>query len=484
MNIVFFCFNPFSIFENNLKSITMKKTILLLVLFISFYTNSFAQYTKLLDFNGPTTGGYPYGSLYSDGTFLYGMTSTGGSAGLGTLFKIKPDGTGFAKLIDFAGITNGSSPYANVISDGTFLYGMTVNGGANNLGTIFKVMPDGTGYIKLLDFAGTTNGSNPWGSLITDGTFLYGMTFGGGSSSMGTVFKIKPDGTGYTKLLDFAGLTNGRNPRGDLYFDGTYLYGMTSVGGSDNFGTLFKILPNGTGYVKLLNFDSITNGRTPMGSVISDGTYLYGMTSGSGTKSSNSFGTIFKIKPDGTSYSRLLEFDGAAKGRYPYGSLVSDGNYLYGMSYNGGIDNFGTLFKIMPDGTGFAKLVDFNLTNGQIPWGSLITVGSSLYGMTAGGGTNAFSGVLFKYGISTLSTTKNQLTKDFKIYPNPSNGNFNIEINENLMGAKASIYNLLGQKIKNFDLKAITTNQFLNKGMYLLEIEKEGSKTSKKLIVN
>ena len=248
-------------------------------------------------------------------------------------------------------------------------------------------------------------------------------------------------------------------------------------------GTFLKILPSGTGYVKLLNFDSITNGRTPMGSVISDGTYLYGMTSGSGTKSSNSFGTIFKIKPDGTSYSRLLEFDGAAKGRYPYGSLVSDGTYLYGMTYNGGIDNFGTLFKIMPDGTGFAKLMDFSVTNGQIPWGSLITVGTSLYGMTAGGGT-ALSGVLFKYGISTLSTTKNQLTKEFKIYPNPSNGNFNIEINENLMGAKATIYNLLGQKIKNFDLKATTTSQYLNKGIYLLEIEKGIAKTTEKLVVN
>ena len=207
------------------------------------------------------------------------------------------------------------------------------------------------------------------------------------------------------------------------------------------------------------------------------------MTSGSGTKSSNSFGTIFKIKPDGTSYSRLLEFDGAAKGRFPYGSLVSDGTYLYGMSYNGGIDNFGTLFKIMPDGTGFAKLMDFSVTNGQIPWGSLITVGTSLYGMTAGGGT-ALSGVLFKYGISTLSTSKNQLGKEFKIYPNPSNGNFGIEVDQDLIGSKATIYNLLGQKVKYFELKSTTTNQTLNKGIYLLEIEKEGIKTTKKLIVN
>ena len=461
----------------------MKKLLLFFVFFLSIGISSFAQYTKLLDFDGTAKGKYPYGSLYYDGTFMYGMTSIGGTSDLGTVFKIKPDGSGFAKLLDFAGTTNGSNPYGNLISDGTFLYGMTVNGGANNFGTIFKIMKDGTGYTKLLDFAGTTNGSNPWGSLISDGTYLYGMTFGGGSSSMGTVFKIKFDGTGYTKLLDFAGLSNGRNPRGDLFFDGTYLYGMTSVGGSDNLGTLFKIMPNGTGYVKLLNFDSITNGRNPYGSLISDGTYLYGMTSGSGTKSSNSFGTLFKIKTDGTAYARLLEFDGATKGRYPYGSLISNGNYLYGMSFNGGIDNFGTLFKIMPDGTDFTKLMDFNLTNGQIPWGSLISIGSSLYGMTAGGGT-ALSGVLFKYGILTLGTAKNQLQNNFKIYPNPSSGNFNIEIDENLVGAKGTIYNLLGQKVKDFELKSTTTNQTVNKGIYLLEIEKEGNKTTKKLMVN
>ncbi len=460
----------------------MKKTLLFLLLFC-LCNNSFAQYTKLLDFDGPAKGKYPYGTPYSDGTFLYGMTNLGGTSDLGTLFKIKPDGTEFTKLLDFTGATNGSNPYGHVISDGTFLYGMTANGGANGLGTIFKIMPDGTGYVKLLDFAGASNGANPWGSLISVGTYLYGMTFVGGANSMGTIFKIKFDGTGYTKLLDFAGSSNGMNPRGDLFYDGTYLYGMTSVGGSDSFGTLFKILPNGTGYVKLLNFDSVTNGRNPRGNLISDGTYFYGTTSGSGTKSSNSFGTIFKIKPDGTSYTRLLEFDGATKGRYPYGSLVSDGTYLYGMSYNGGIDNFGTLYKIMPDGTGFAKLMDFNLTNGQIPWGSLITVGTSLYGMTAGGGT-ALSGLLFKYGISTLGNAKNQLLNNFKIYPNPSSGIFNIEIDENLIGSKAAIYNLLGQKIKDFELKSTTTNQTLNKGIYLLEIEKDGIKTDKKLIVN
>src|SRR3972149_5060166 len=112
---------------------------------------------------------------------------------------------------------------------------MTRFGGSNNMGVLFKIMPNGTGYTKLVDFTGTANGSYPYGSLISDGTFLYGMTCGNGTNDMGTVFKIKPDGTGYAKLIDFDG-TNGSYPRGSLISDGTFLYGMTAEGGTNNIG--------------------------------------------------------------------------------------------------------------------------------------------------------------------------------------------------------------------------------------------------------
>ena len=85
---------------------------------------------------------------------------------------------------------------------------------------------------------------------------------------------------------------------------------------------------------------------------------------------------------------------------------------------------------------------------------------------------------------SALGIKENSLSNNFKIYPNPTAGNFNIDIDEYLIGSKATIYNLLGQKVKDFSLKTTTTNQYLNKGIYLLEIEKEGVKTNKKLIIN
>jgi uncharacterized repeat protein (TIGR03803 family) len=372
--------------------------IFLTVTIFVFPTFANAQYTKLHDFDTDVNGGLPYGSLISDGTFLYGMTAFYGNF-QGVIFKIKPDGTGYIKLLDFDGVTNGASPEGSLVFDGTFLYGMAQTGGNFNLGVIFKIKPDGTGYAKLLDFGGAINGSLPYGSLNFDGTFLYGMTRTGGSNDLGVIFKIKTDGTGYVKLLDFAGTTNGSYPAsmGSLISDGTFLYGITNYGGTNNLGVIFKIKTDGTGYVKLLDFAGTTNGSYPYSSLVSDGTFLYGMTNGGGI---NNMGVVFKIKSDGTGYIKLLDFAGTANGRTPTGSLLFSGNFLYGTTVGGGASDQGVIFKIMSDGTNYVKLFDFAGTaNGSEPYNALIPIGNSLYGMTHTGGSGSFggAGVIFKY---------------------------------------------------------------------------------------
>ena len=207
-------------------------------LFITFFiiaTIANAQYIKLFDFTDDSeSGGLPFGSLITDGAFLYGMTQTGGTDDSGTVFKIKKDGTGYSTLLNFSDLTMGGSPMGSLFSDGGFLYGTTTVGTSNHPGGIFKIKPDGSGYSNVHDFLGNPDGESPRGSLVSDGTFLYGMTATGGTSTAcstpltgcGTIFKIKPDGTGYSKLLDFSG-SNGSEPLGDLIYDGTFLYGMT-----------------------------------------------------------------------------------------------------------------------------------------------------------------------------------------------------------------------------------------------------------------
>ncbi|WP_124019407.1 T9SS type A sorting domain-containing protein [Flavobacterium hydrophilum] len=85
---------------------------------------------------------------------------------------------------------------------------------------------------------------------------------------------------------------------------------------------------------------------------------------------------------------------------------------------------------------------------------------------------------------TSLGIDKNDITESISVFPNPANSNFNIQIDENLIGAKAIVYNLRGQKIKAFILNSTLTNQTLTKGLYLIQIEKKGTITTKKLIVN
>lgn len=85
-----------------------------------------------------------------------------------------------------------------------------------------------------------TVGKEPLGGLITDGTYLYGMTQWGGANNKGTIFKIKTDGTDYSLLYSFDN-ANGERPDGDLVLINNFLYGTTVEGGTNNVGVIFKI---------------------------------------------------------------------------------------------------------------------------------------------------------------------------------------------------------------------------------------------------
>ncbi len=460
----------------------MKKQLLIVFITLICYTAN-AQYTTLLDFAGTSNGSNPWADFISDGTYLYGTTAAGGTSNMGTVFKIKPDGTGYVKLFDFIGSLTGSQPRSSLIYDGTFLYGMTLQGGIYDMGVVYRIKPNGTEYLKLLDFAGTANGKLPQGALVSDGTFLYGMTIQGGTDDLGVIFKIKPDGSGYLKLLDFAGTANGSNPYGSLITDGTYLYGMTYYGGANGMGTVFKIKPDGTGYDNLLDFAGTSNGSNPIGSLVSDGTFLYGMTSTGGV---NNYGVVFKIKPDGTEYSTLLDFDNSS-GDQPNGSLIYDGTYLYGMTRLGGINSLGTIFKIKPDGTGYIRLHDFDGTNGREPFGSLITDGTFLYGMVFTGGTDNY-GFLFKYGLITGIMENIELNNTSSVFPNPFSVSTTLQLTEDLKNATLRVYNCLGHTVKqtnNISGNTIIFNKDnLPGGLYYLHLTQNNQTiTTEKLIV-
>jgi uncharacterized repeat protein (TIGR03803 family) len=353
-------------------------------------------------FDGLTDGGGPNGSLIraSDGN-LYGTTWGGGADDFGTIFKITPAGME-SVLYSFAGpAADGAHPNADLIqaSDGDF-YGMTLQGGASTyFGTIFEFAPSGTETVLHSFNSGTTDGGLPNGNLVqaSDGNF-YGMTQLGGANGYGAVFKITPAGT-ETVLYSFkGGPSDGATALGSLIqaSDGN-LYGMTPDGGASNFGTIFRITPAGSEAVLYSFKGGASDGAGPNGDLIqaSDGDF-YGMTSQGGA---NNFGTVFKITPTGTE-TVLYSFEGGVSdGAGPNGDLIqaSDGNF-YGMTYGGGPNNFGTVFKITPSG-GESVLYSFKggPADGASPLASLIqTTDGNLYGMTQGGGLIG-AGIVFEF---------------------------------------------------------------------------------------
>ena len=470
----------------------MKKS--LLILSIAFCINANAQYTNLYNFAAATPGCSPNGDLYYDGTFLYGLTPYGGTHSYGTIFKIKPDGTGYDTLRNFKGTPNGDGATADgsLISDGTFLYGTTNAGGTHSYGTIFKIMPNGTGYTVLYSFAFGTDGDGPVGKLYYDGTYLYGMTQLGGSVHGGTIYKIKTDGTGYTILYNLnASTSDGNTPNGSLISDGTYLYGTTELGGgaSNADGAVFKIMPDGTGYTNLYSFQTnFPSGNQPYGSLYYDGTYLYGMTENGGTGGGASgIGIIFKIKPDGTGYTVMHNFAGnPSDGTNPYGSLISDGTYLYGMTEMGGKNYGGMLFKIKPDGTSYDTLMSFNNTaTGQNPLGSLLLNGGCLYGMTSGGGANS-SGTIFSYclaatGIEQIANNSIEIN----IYPNPNNGSFVIEPQNTLYNVHCTVYDVNGKVVLTQSINGKTNidASSLNEGVYNVSLQSNEGVVNKRVVI-
>ena len=178
-------------------------------------------------------------NLFSQ-TFLYGVTTEGGSSGGGTIYRIKPDGTSYSIVYNFEGNISGINPlYTELVEYNSKLYGMTQLGG---LGILFEFDPSTGIYSKKISFGvGSGSGVYPSGSLTLFNGKLYGMTFRGGNSDQGTLFEYNPVNNTILYRVHFLGV-NGANPNGNLTVFNNKLYGMTSEGGvyAGSLGTLFE----------------------------------------------------------------------------------------------------------------------------------------------------------------------------------------------------------------------------------------------------
>jgi uncharacterized repeat protein (TIGR03803 family) len=329
-------------------------------------------FSVLHNFTGPPDGAGSTAGLVEDaaGNF-YGITSQGGitggacgDPGCGLVFKLDQSGNETV-LHSFAGQPDGATPLAGLVLDAAGnMYGTTSSGGTANLGTVFKL--DSTGTETLLySFTGEPDGAGPAADLVFDAAGnLLSTTSAGGLANAGTVFKL--DSTGKeSALYSFTGGSDGSTPMAGLVLDAEgNMYGTTIAGGarpcklpkrgrstmSPTCGVVFELDKTGTESV-LYSFTGEPDGANPAGDLVRDAAgNLYGSTIAGGTPcisiapplpgqgpvTEYDCGTVFKVQPTGGE-TLLHTFNGVPDGAIPFGGLILDaaGN-LYGTTSQGG----------------------------------------------------------------------------------------------------------------------------------------------------
>jgi len=218
------------------------------------------QWTERLihNFTGGDDGGVgSLGPLLLDSFGnIYGVTEIGGANGAGTAYKLTPLAGGdwrFTVLYPFRGQPDAGFPYSGLIADARgILYGTTYFGGADGVGAVFALGPGPTiaGWRDsvLYSFQGGSDGSGPLGNLLFDsaGNLLGTASTGGDPCGCGVVFKLTPNGSGWTQtvLHTFGAPPDAASPSYGLTADGAGNYfGATPIGGSANMGAVFEVTP-------------------------------------------------------------------------------------------------------------------------------------------------------------------------------------------------------------------------------------------------
>jgi uncharacterized repeat protein (TIGR03803 family) len=382
--------------------------------------------TVLHSFTG-NEGAFPIASLTADsaGNF-YGTTQIGGIYGAGTAFQLSPTADGgwrFSLLHVFTGGNDGAQPLGSLVFDAEGNgYGTAAAGGALGQGVVYKLTRSALfggewGETVLYSFQGGADGTLPFGNVIFDAAGnLYGTTSRGGVghlgclSGCGTIYELSPTASGTwqeTQLHLFTdSFGEGAEPRNGLVFDAAgNLYGTTNSGGdnsvdgcntfsSDGCGTLFELAPVSPGRWKLTTLVAFNfiDGALPVAGVTLDGKgNLFGATTKGGALSG---GTVFSMTQVSGQWKPASLYSFAQANSQPSGNLVvDDAGNLYGTTYQGGVNLWGSVFQLVPDGAGWTEqtLYSFPVAGartGAYPSDGVFMDGSGNLFLTASEGGN------------------------------------------------------------------------------------------------
>ena len=246
---------------------------------------------KVLHDFSATDGADIRGNLLQDNLGnLYGTALFSGANSAGTVFEYAADGT-FTVLHAFDG-TDGEYPEHGVVADKAGnLFGVTAFGGASGEGTVFEITTKGK-FKTLYSFTNGADGGFLYGGLAIDKRGnIYGSTVDGGASNNGTVFKLSQTGT-LTTLYNFAGGSDVSSPEGDMRLVGKNLYSAATTGGDPTCqcGGIYEVTAKGKD--KILHAFIGSDGSSYAAGLTLSNNLFYGTAQSGGA---NENGVVFSV---------------------------------------------------------------------------------------------------------------------------------------------------------------------------------------------
>ena len=296
---------------------------------------------------------------------------------------------------------DGTDPDGQLFMDSNGdLFGATVHGGANDIGTTYEIAKVASGFSTTPSFlADIPTGLNtllgvPNLSADANGD-LFGLEITGGTGSLGAVVEFPAAGGGPNIVANFAGGAGGAHPGGVLLVDASgNLFGTTASGGTHSAGTVFEIQKTASGYATTPTvLTSFGSGVTPngAGNLVEDAAGdLFGTTTAD---------TVFEVQKTGSSYAAPV-FISFPAGTQIGGSLTIDANGdIFGTTISGGANNDGTVFEIVKNTSTPITLASFSLADGELsvnrPKTLIVDSNGDLFGTTDPSTQNS-GGVVFE----------------------------------------------------------------------------------------
>jgi uncharacterized repeat protein (TIGR03803 family) len=312
------------------------------------------SFATLYEFQSESDGWNPASPLtIGPGGSLYGATTDGGiEGGGGTVFRIAPicSDPGCrrtiwikATLYSFGQCDGAGTNGGLALDKAGNLYGTTI-AACSHRGQVYELSPaqglQGKWTKTIVHaFAGAPS-DGAWildTLLIDNSNNLYLSTFSGGSSNVGTIYRLTSEANSWQEdlLHAFSGL-DVIHPINSLIADSSgSLYGVTY--GDQQPSIAFKLTNSEDSWIfnQLHSFLPGEAQALTSGLVMDEAGNLYG----AGRGGAFGYGAVYKLTPsvNGWSYSSLYDFTGGSDGNSPQGPLVLDGKgNLFGTAASGG----------------------------------------------------------------------------------------------------------------------------------------------------